>query len=554
MSTGLLLRPRILECTIRSLLNLEYTRHTKAIAFADDLILAIKGTTRSEIENFANIELAKITKWAMDNKIQFNEDKSKVMLISRRKRREEKTIKIYMKNKLLAQVNIMKYLGILLDSKFKFREHIKHTAERCTKLIHMLSKSAKLNWGLNHGALKTIYKGAIVPLLLYGAPVWITAMKYAYNRKLYLRVQRLINIKMAKAYRTVSHEALCTLTGMIPITIKAEEVATYYNSTRGSRKLAQLDYETESKDWPHPADFVRILEEGNEDTDFRVQIFTDGSKSEHGVGAGIATFVENHPTNQQKFKLDSKCSNNQAEQYAILKALEAIERDTENTIINERTAIIYTDSKITIDSLQNTRNHNNLINKIRHQVKHLENSKWRINFSWVKAHAGTFGNELADKLAKDAAREPEATISYNKIPKSNIEMELKEAGIQKWQQEWEKTNKGAITKLFFPSIEQRLKMKLNLTPNLTAIITGHGLTRSYLHRFNITDNPTCPCNNEAQTIDHLIYQCPLVEKERNILRNQVIKAGCWPPNKEDFIKKHFKQFIQFANSIDFKKL
>jgi hypothetical protein len=31
-----------------------------------------------------------------------------------------------------------------------------------------------------------------------------------------IRVQRLINIKMAKAYRTVSHEALCILTGMTP--------------------------------------------------------------------------------------------------------------------------------------------------------------------------------------------------------------------------------------------------------------------------------------------------------------------------------------------------
>ena len=33
-------------------------------------------------------------------------------------------------------------------------------------------KSAKLNWGLNHAALKTIYTGGMLPLHLYGAPVW----------------------------------------------------------------------------------------------------------------------------------------------------------------------------------------------------------------------------------------------------------------------------------------------------------------------------------------------------------------------------------------------
>jgi hypothetical protein len=44
-------------------------------------------------------------------------------------------------------------------------------AEECTKLIFALTKSAKLNWGLKHAALKTIYTGGILPLILYGAPV-----------------------------------------------------------------------------------------------------------------------------------------------------------------------------------------------------------------------------------------------------------------------------------------------------------------------------------------------------------------------------------------------
>jgi hypothetical protein len=101
-------------------------------------------------------------------------------------------------------------------------------AEKCTKLIYSLSKSAKLNWGLDHKALKTIYVGAILPLLIHGAPVWISALgKESYKTKL-IRVQRLINIKIAKAYRTVSHEALSIITGMTPIDIKIEEAAQIY--------------------------------------------------------------------------------------------------------------------------------------------------------------------------------------------------------------------------------------------------------------------------------------------------------------------------------------
>ena len=89
----------------------------------------------------------------------------------------------------------IKYLGIIYDDKLTFREHIDYMAEKCTKLIFSVSKSAKLNWGLQHAALKTIYTGGIQPLLLYGAPVWNKAIDIGRNTHRLVRVQRLINIK-----------------------------------------------------------------------------------------------------------------------------------------------------------------------------------------------------------------------------------------------------------------------------------------------------------------------------------------------------------------------
>ena len=54
----------------------------------------------------------------------FNEQKSKVMMISRKKRRENKDVSIYLNNKLLEQVSTIKYLGIIIDNKLNFREHL----------------------------------------------------------------------------------------------------------------------------------------------------------------------------------------------------------------------------------------------------------------------------------------------------------------------------------------------------------------------------------------------------------------------------------------------
>jgi hypothetical protein len=47
----------------------------------------------SEVENIANTELKNVSTWAKDNKVSFNDQKSKVMLMTRRKRKIEKTWK-----------------------------------------------------------------------------------------------------------------------------------------------------------------------------------------------------------------------------------------------------------------------------------------------------------------------------------------------------------------------------------------------------------------------------------------------------------------------------
>jgi len=67
---------------------------------------------------------------------------------------------------------------------------------------------------------------------------------------LYTRVQRLIGLRIAKAYRTISHEALCIITGTPPINIKVEEAVTLCNITKGRIiQIYQTDQEEKPKYW-----------------------------------------------------------------------------------------------------------------------------------------------------------------------------------------------------------------------------------------------------------------------------------------------------------------
>jgi hypothetical protein len=140
------------------------------------------------------------------------------------------------------------------------------------------------------------------------------------------------------------------------------------------------------------------------------------------------------------------------------------------------------------------------------------------------------------------------------IPKNVIAQQVRDQIITKWQIQWDNTTKGSATKQFFPIIKDRLTTKIKLTPNFTAVVTAHGKTKAYLHRFKIIESPECPCDGGNQTVDHLLYDCPTLQTDRVKVINNTSNQEKWPVNKRDLVKKHIKHFKKFANSIDFEKL
>jgi hypothetical protein len=184
----------------------------------------------------------------------------------------------------------------------------------------------------------------------------------------------------------------------------------------------------------------------------------------------------------------------------------------------------------------------------------LESSKWTIEFSWVKAHVGMYGNEIADQLAKEAAQNKDTNVEFNRIPKSTLYNKIEEEAKQKWQEEWEKCHKAALTKQHFPNIQDRLNTKITITPILAAVVTGHGKTRAYLHRFKLLEHATCVCKKGDQTIDHLLNQCTLLQTQRKLLKKNILKTGNWPVSKQELITKHRNSFITFIKSIDLGQL
>jgi hypothetical protein len=99
------------------------------IAYADDLMILVKGTTQVKVENYANIETKNVEKWARNNKINFNDQKLKIMVITKQNPKNKRDFKTFLNNKKLQQEDTTKYLRITIDRRFNFNEHREHSRE-----------------------------------------------------------------------------------------------------------------------------------------------------------------------------------------------------------------------------------------------------------------------------------------------------------------------------------------------------------------------------------------------------------------------------------------
>jgi ribonuclease HI len=61
----------------------------------------------------------------------------------------------------------------------------------------------------------------------------------------------------------------------------------------------------------------------------------------------------------------------------------------------------------------------------------MKKAGWQIALRWVKAHAGTRGNEMADTLAKQVSTNETIAESYTKIPKSALLRQLEAESTRK---------------------------------------------------------------------------------------------------------------------------
>ena len=140
---------------------------TYLILFADDTVLCTQSVSFDALEREVNVELTKVYCWLASNKLTLNINKSKFMIVSRR--RTIPDLNILLNNVPLQSCVNYKYLGVTFDKDLNWKCHIDNITNKLAKSCGAL---AKVRHCVDTNTLVSIYYALIHSYIRYGILAW----------------------------------------------------------------------------------------------------------------------------------------------------------------------------------------------------------------------------------------------------------------------------------------------------------------------------------------------------------------------------------------------
>ena len=162
---GSVLGPLLFILYINDICNV--SKLLKTILFADDTNLFRSSSDLQKLCHDVSKELGKLNIWFKVNKLSLNVAKTNFIVFSGRKRVDNAELKI--DNTHIDRVYVTKFLGVLIDDRFTWKQHISNIKVKLSKCVAILYKCNKL---LETSSLRVLYCSLFLPYLNYCCEVW----------------------------------------------------------------------------------------------------------------------------------------------------------------------------------------------------------------------------------------------------------------------------------------------------------------------------------------------------------------------------------------------
>ena len=134
--------------------------------------------------------MLEVNDWLDKNKLTLNVKKTKTMRYCRSTKTEERPVNYFLNDTQIEDVECFKYLGILLDCKLNFHQHIDKVKNKTLQFCGVFFQLRKFQTGQQ---LIFAYKSYVQPIIQYGVLVYANTDKTKLL-ELEMKIRRLIRI------------------------------------------------------------------------------------------------------------------------------------------------------------------------------------------------------------------------------------------------------------------------------------------------------------------------------------------------------------------------
>ena len=553
---GGILSPMVWNLVMDSLLTKFKRGPIRAVGYADDLLLMGSGIDPRVVSEQVQGGINATLKWGKEKGLTFNPKKTQAMVFERARKYTANVPQLRMGKERLEYSDTIQYLGMTLQKRLCWTDHVKNQISKVNRLVGMARRTIGLEWGLTPDKIEWIYKAIARPKIAYGALVWGADMVDNIREILNRTQNKFIRIGTG-ALRSTPAEVMNVVSRWLPLDLHVEEMAIRARirtkhllrdtwdgmpdrgtSARGHRRILDKKAEgirlTEKQpnleySWIEWDNFA----EGEEN----LRIYTDGACNEFNSGYAFVAFRgrERNPEYTESKPL-GKSHPYQVELFAVKASLEWL-KTNRNKLNRWDKVTILSDSRSVVLALKSTQVRNAMVEETLTLLMELK-KYIKINLQWVRGHSNVSGNNLADFLAKEAARtqpgERTLPITLEEV-KTRIRYDI----TKKWQERWETFDHETARKFYREVSLEKPQTEKRITNRdlgiLYQVVSGHGLFGEHLSKWRKNIDTNCQwCLEEEETSWHVWRECVALEG----LRSEITSNGT--DSLEEQILKFFK--------------
>ena len=188
-------------------------------SYADDCTLLLCGNNLPDMFTYMQAAVNKVNTWAKSYGLGLSQEKTVVCIFTRKtKKRPDLFLDIDG-----ARVPEVKCLGVTLDHKLAWTDHINEKVKKCTNMLYQARAIVGKNWGVKPRYMLWLWTNVVRPSLLYTAYLWGHALQT--NKQLcdtLRKLNRLGLVMLGHFRQATPTRGLEVVTGTLPLHLEVK--------------------------------------------------------------------------------------------------------------------------------------------------------------------------------------------------------------------------------------------------------------------------------------------------------------------------------------------